>query len=134
MSARHRRSEQGQIADRTFLPVLAFASTCERHKIDTERWYGQHGSQPTVDGGNKRGRSEDQIAEKNLDAADIYIRQLTPGDAALYRGIRLAGLKESPEVFGSTFGAEFTKPLAWFFNRLSNSDVLEHFLMPKSWE
>ena len=44
---------------------------------------------------------------------DICIRQLTPGDAALYRWIRLAGLKESPEAFGSTFEVEFTKPLAW---------------------
>jgi RimJ/RimL family protein N-acetyltransferase len=58
-----------------------------------------------------------------LDAADICIRQLTPGDAALYRSIRLEGLKESPEAFGSTFEAEFTKPLAWFFDRLSSSVV-----------
>ena len=58
-----------------------------------------------------------------MDAADTYIRQLTPGDAALYRSIRLAGLKESPEAFGSTFDAEFTKPLAWFFDRLSSSIV-----------
>jgi RimJ/RimL family protein N-acetyltransferase len=58
-----------------------------------------------------------------LDAADIYIRQLTPGDAALYRSIRLEGLKDSPEAFGSTFEAEFTRPLAWFFERLSSSVV-----------
>jgi RimJ/RimL family protein N-acetyltransferase len=58
-----------------------------------------------------------------LDAADIFIRQLTPGDVALYRSIRLEGLKESPEAFGSTFDAEFTKPLAWFFDRLSSSVV-----------
>jgi len=58
-----------------------------------------------------------------LDAPDIHIRQLTPGDAALYRSIRLEGLKESPEAFGSTFDAEFTKPLAWFFDRLSSSVV-----------
>jgi RimJ/RimL family protein N-acetyltransferase len=61
--------------------------------------------------------------EIGLDAADIFIRQLTPGDAALYRSIRLEGLKESPEAFGSTFEAEFTKPLAWFFDRLSSSVV-----------
>ena len=58
-----------------------------------------------------------------MDAADIDLRQLTPGDAALYRSIRLEGLKESPEAFGSTFEAEFTKPLAWFFDRLSSSVV-----------
>jgi len=66
-----------------------------------------------------------------LDAAEIYIRQLTPGDAALYRGIRLAGLKESPQAFGSTFEAELTKPLAWFFDRLSNSDVFGAFFDDK---
>ena len=58
-----------------------------------------------------------------MDAADIYIRQLMPGDAALYRSIRLEGLKQSPEAFGSTFDAEFTKPLAWFFDRLSSAVV-----------
>ncbi len=58
-----------------------------------------------------------------MDAPDIEIRQLTPGDAALYRSIRLEGLKQSPEAFGSTFEAEFTKPLAWFFERLSSSVV-----------
>ena len=41
----------------------------------------------------------------------------------MYRSIRLEGLKESPEAFGSTFEAEFTKPLAWFFDRLSSSVV-----------
>jgi RimJ/RimL family protein N-acetyltransferase len=58
-----------------------------------------------------------------VNTAEIQIRQLTPGDAALYRSIRLEGLKESPEAFGSTFDAEFTKPLAWFFDRLSGSTV-----------
>lgn len=58
-----------------------------------------------------------------VNTAQIQIRQLTPGDAALYRSIRLEGLKESPEAFGSTFEAEFTKPLAWFFDRLSSSVV-----------
>jgi RimJ/RimL family protein N-acetyltransferase len=56
-----------------------------------------------------------------VDTAEIQIRQLTPADAALYRGIRLAGLKYSPEAFGSTFEAEIVKPLAWFFDRLSAS-------------
>jgi RimJ/RimL family protein N-acetyltransferase len=77
---------------------------------------------------NNRGRSEIELQETGLDAADIYIRQLTPGDAALYRSIRLAGLKESPEAFGSTFEAEVAKPLAWFFDRLSNSEVFGAFV------
>jgi len=58
-----------------------------------------------------------------VNTAEVQIRQLTPKDAALYRSIRLEGLKESPEAFGSTFEAEFTKPLAWFFDRLSSSVV-----------
>jgi RimJ/RimL family protein N-acetyltransferase len=62
-----------------------------------------------------------------VDTADIHIRQLTPADAASYRSIRLAGLKQNPEVFGSTFEAEFAKPLAWFFDRLSNSQVFGAF-------
>jgi RimJ/RimL family protein N-acetyltransferase len=62
-----------------------------------------------------------------LTGAEIYVRQLTPGDAASYRGIRLAGLKESPEAFGSTFEAEFTRPLAWFFDRLNSSEVFGAF-------
>jgi RimJ/RimL family protein N-acetyltransferase len=63
-----------------------------------------------------------------VNTTDVQIRQLTPADAALYRGIRLAGLKHSPEAFGSTFEVEFTKPLAWFFDRLSNSEVFGAFL------
>jgi RimJ/RimL family protein N-acetyltransferase len=59
--------------------------------------------------------------------AEIFIRQVMPGDAALYRRIRLAGLKESPEAFGSTFEAEFAKPLAWFFDRLSSLEVFGAF-------
>ena len=58
-----------------------------------------------------------------MNNAEVQIRQLTPKDAALYRSIRLEGLKKSPEAFGSTFEAEFTKPLAWFFDRLSSSVV-----------
>ena len=62
-----------------------------------------------------------------MDAADIQIRQLTLGDAAAYRSIRLAGLKQSPDAFGSTFEAELTKPLAWFFDRLSTRQVFGAF-------
>jgi RimJ/RimL family protein N-acetyltransferase len=79
---------------------------------------------------NRRSTNDRRTAAANigpweivLDAAEICIRRLTPEDAALYRSIRLAGLKESPEAFGSTFDAEFTKPLAWFFDRLSSSVV-----------
>jgi ribosomal protein S18 acetylase RimI-like enzyme len=62
-----------------------------------------------------------------VDVADIQIRQLTPADAALYRSIRLAGLEQNPEAFGSSFQAEFSRPLAWFFDRLSTSQVFGAF-------
>jgi RimJ/RimL family protein N-acetyltransferase len=62
-----------------------------------------------------------------VDTADIHIRQLTPADAALYRSIRLAGLEQNPEAFGSSFQAEFSRPLAWFFDRLSTSQVFGAF-------
>lgn len=62
-----------------------------------------------------------------MDVGDIFIRLLTPADAALYRSIRLAGLKQNPEAFGSTFEREFTKPLAWFFDRLKSSQVFGAF-------
>jgi RimJ/RimL family protein N-acetyltransferase len=65
-----------------------------------------------------------------VDPAEIHIRRLTPADAALYRSIRLEGLNCNPEAFGSTFEAEFNKPLAWFFDRLSNTQVFCAFRGP----
>ena len=62
-----------------------------------------------------------------MSAADLQIRLLTPGDAASYRAIRLAGLKDTPEAFGSTFEAEAAKPLAWFFDRLTASQIFGAF-------
>jgi RimJ/RimL family protein N-acetyltransferase len=62
-----------------------------------------------------------------LNSADIQIRRVMPADAALYREIRLAGLKESPEAFGSTFGRENAQPLAWFCDRLRAFQVFGAF-------
>ena len=59
-----------------------------------------------------------------MSAADLQIRLLTPGDAASYRAIRLAGLKDTPEAFGSTFEAEAAKPLA---DRLTASQIFGAF-------
>ena len=58
-----------------------------------------------------------------MNAACIKIRRLTSADAAAYRDVRLAGLRDSPEAFGSTFDRENTQPLTWFCDRLSNSAV-----------
>jgi ribosomal protein S18 acetylase RimI-like enzyme len=55
------------------------------------------------------------------------IRRLTSADAAAYREIRLAGLRDTPEVFGSTFARESTQPLTWFCDRLGNSAVFGAF-------
>ena len=76
------------------------------------------------------GTRSDQRRDR-VNVADIHIRQLTPADAAVYRGIRLEGLNRNPEAFGSTFEAEFSKPLAWFFDRLSSSQVFGAFRGPE---
>ena len=62
-----------------------------------------------------------------MDASCPIIRRLTSADAPAYRDIRLAGLRDSPEAFGSTFARESTQPLAWFCDRLGNSAVFGAF-------
>jgi ribosomal protein S18 acetylase RimI-like enzyme len=56
-----------------------------------------------------------------VETAQIQIRRLVPDDAASFRNIRLEGLRDSPEAFGSTFEVENTQPLIWFANRLDGS-------------
>jgi len=63
-----------------------------------------------------------------VDAAQIQVRRLTPADAALYRDIRLEGLRCNPEAFGSTFEAEDARPLTFFAERLSRSAAFGAFL------
>lgn len=60
--------------------------------------------------------------------APIRIRLLTPADAALYRQIRLEGLETHPQAFSATFAREREKPLAWFEERLTTSDVFGAFV------
>ncbi|SEM21604.1 GNAT family N-acetyltransferase [Bradyrhizobium sp. OK095] len=60
-------------------------------------------------------------------AATSAIRMLTPADAALYRAVRLEALAAHPEAFVSTFEREQEKPLAWFEERLTTSDVFGAF-------
>ena len=62
-----------------------------------------------------------------MNADDFEVRRLMPGDAARYREIRLAGLKDSPEAFGSTFETESLKPLSSFAERLGSSAVFGAF-------
>jgi ribosomal protein S18 acetylase RimI-like enzyme len=56
--------------------------------------------------------------------ADIQIRRVMSADAALYRGIRLEGLRRNPEAFGSTFEFESAQAESWFAERLAGSEVL----------
>jgi len=62
-----------------------------------------------------------------MNAVCTEIRRLTSADATAYREIRLTGLRDSPEAFGSTFIRESTQPLAWFCDRLANSAVFGAF-------
>jgi ribosomal protein S18 acetylase RimI-like enzyme len=62
-----------------------------------------------------------------VNAACMEIRQLGSADAAAYRELRLAALKNSPEAFGSTFERESTQPLAWFRERLGKGPVFGAF-------
>jgi ribosomal protein S18 acetylase RimI-like enzyme len=58
---------------------------------------------------------------------DVQIRRLTPEDAALYRDIRLEGLRVNPEAFGNTFEAESMRPMTLFEERLRDSEILGAF-------
>jgi ribosomal protein S18 acetylase RimI-like enzyme len=62
-----------------------------------------------------------------VDAAQINIRRLAPADAALYRDIRLEGLRCNPEAFGSTFEAENARPLTLFADRIGGSQTFGAF-------
>lgn len=53
----------------------------------------------------------------------IKIKILTVNEARDFRTIRLSALKNSPEMFGSTYGAELDKPLVFFENCLLSSTV-----------
>jgi RimJ/RimL family protein N-acetyltransferase len=70
-----------------------------------------------------RGKFGSAILRDSVNDTDLQIRLLAPADAAAYRAIRLSGLKDTPEAFGSTFEAEAAKPLAWFFDRLTTSHI-----------
>ena len=61
-------------------------------------------------------------------ATELAIRLLTPADAALYRPVRLEALAAHPEAFTSTLEREQEKPLAWFEERLTTSDVFGAFI------
>ena len=67
------------------------------------------------------------IGDSVVDMTCLKIRRLASADAPAYREIRLAGLRDNSEAFGSTFARESTQPLTWFGDRLSNSAVFGAF-------
>jgi ribosomal protein S18 acetylase RimI-like enzyme len=60
-------------------------------------------------------------------APPAEIRLLTPDEAALYRDIRLEGLRHDPDAFSSTFERESAMPLAWFAERIVKGNVFGAF-------
>jgi ribosomal protein S18 acetylase RimI-like enzyme len=69
-----------------------------------------------------------QRGAKVTDIRGLQISRLEPSDAALFREIRLEGLKTNPEAFGSTFEEESAQPLSWFEAVLGRNDVFGAFL------
>ncbi len=59
------------------------------------------------------------LAEVDVNNDVSRLRRLTPGDAAIYREVRLQGLKDHPEAFGADFEAEAAMPLEAFAERLT---------------
>jgi len=58
---------------------------------------------------------------------DIVLRRLGAADAAAYRALRLAGLAESPEAFGSDVATEAAAPVETFAERLATVYVAGAF-------
>lgn len=63
-----------------------------------------------------------------MNAAEMRVRRLASTEAALYRDIRLEALQQNPEAFSSTFESEHPKPLTWFADRLTGSDIFGAFV------
>ena len=64
-------------------------------------------------------------------SAPIELRRLSPEDAALFREIRLDGLKRDPDAFGSTLEVESEQPLSFFADRIARSTVFGAFRGPE---
>jgi ribosomal protein S18 acetylase RimI-like enzyme len=60
-------------------------------------------------------------------AAAIELRPLSSTDAAAFREIRLEGLQQDPDAFGSTHESESAQPLSFFADRLDRTAVFGAF-------
>jgi ribosomal protein S18 acetylase RimI-like enzyme len=58
----------------------------------------------------------------------IEVRRLIDTDAEVYRAVRLEGLQQHPEAFGSTFEFENGQPLQRFAERLGETHVCGAFI------
>lgn len=56
--------------------------------------------------------------------SSFLLRRLSASDAEVYRELRLEGLRNHPEAFGSSWEEESEKPLAFFRERLERNVVL----------
>jgi ribosomal protein S18 acetylase RimI-like enzyme len=54
----------------------------------------------------------------------MLVRQLTNADAASFRALRLAGLRDHPDAFGSSWEEEAAQPLSWFADTLRDGYVI----------
>jgi RimJ/RimL family protein N-acetyltransferase len=54
----------------------------------------------------------------------IKVRRLEAHDVASYRELRLEGLKNHPEAFGSSWEYEADKPASWWAERLETNTLL----------
>jgi len=63
-----------------------------------------------------------------MTTSDVQIRLLTAADAALFRTLRLEALELSPEAYGASFEQESARPVAWFVERMSQSDIFGAFI------
>ncbi|HEY9011053.1 MAG TPA: GNAT family N-acetyltransferase [Devosia sp.] len=57
----------------------------------------------------------------------LSVRQLTTADAAAFRDLRLLGLQESPEAFGSSFEAEKDRTVESFADSIERGHIVGAF-------
>jgi RimJ/RimL family protein N-acetyltransferase len=62
-----------------------------------------------------------------MSGAGFNIRLLVLADADAFRSIRLEGLRDAPEAFGSTFEKESSEPGQYFVDRLTRNTVFGGF-------
>jgi ribosomal protein S18 acetylase RimI-like enzyme len=82
-------------------------------------WHGKDG--------NRMRRFQADVASRHqkreVSQMSFVIRPLRPDEAALYRDIRLEGLRLHPEAFGSAFEQEAAESLSFFEQRLTGNTI-----------